>query len=487
MPRTHHLLVFTRYPKPGTTKTRLIPALGASGAAALQRLMTEHTLRQADVLAQSTALSTSIHYVGSDRPDMARWLGKGRIYRPQGDGDLGDRLVRAFSSGLERAAGVIAIGIDCPALSPQRLQEAFDALDAHDVVLGPASDGGYYLIGLKRNVHPNWPALFSGIDWGSDRVFAQTEAQTQKLGLSHATLPVLTDVDYPNDLAHWQAITHQTPPAPTETISIIVPVLNEASRIQAALKLLQRQLEHSAGVEIIVVDGGSTDNTAEIARSSGIKLVVTASGRARQMNAGAAVALGDILLFLHSDTQLPDRFVTLIRQTLTGAHLAESSARVPIAGAFSLKIRGHQRGLRLIEQGVDWRSRWLNLPYGDQALFVRGDCFRQLGGFPDLPIMEDFELVRQLRQRGRLAVLPESVVTSGRRWQTLGVLQTTLINQLVIAGYFLGVPPKTLNRWYRRHLPRSPRAPIEFLRRTHPDSPPGSSPCQRSTPPAQHE
>lgn len=428
--------------------------------------MTEHTLQQAGGLARSAALSVSVHYTGGDRADMLQWLGPDQCYLPQGTGSLGDRLIRAFAAGFKDAVQVAAIGIDCPALDHQRLQEAYTALETHDAVLGPASDGGYYLIGLRRGAHPQWSDLFRDVDWGSDRVFAQTEAQIRALGLSYATLPVLTDVDYPADLAQWQAVTGQPPPATTETLSIVMPVLNEATRIQAALGLLQRQLAQAAGVEIVVVDGGSSDKTVSLAQSCGVGVIATEPGRARQMNAGAAIARGDILLFLHSDTQLPDRFVTLIRQALAApdtvgdpinglADPPRRSANAPIAGAFSLKIRGDQRGLRLIERGVSWRSRYLNLPYGDQALFIRSGAFHQLGGFPDLPIMEDFEFVRQLRRLGRLKVLPEAVATSGRRWKTLGVLRTTLINQLVVAGYLLGIPPQTLWRWYRR--PQSPK------------------------------
>ncbi|MGB3613857.1 MAG: TIGR04283 family arsenosugar biosynthesis glycosyltransferase [Elainellaceae cyanobacterium] len=446
---TTHLVVFTRHPKPGTTKTRLIPALGATGAASLQREMTEHMLKQADALSQQMPLSVSIHYTGGDRREMQQWLGQSREYLPQSSGDLGDRLVTAFEHGFKAATQVIAIGIDCPALDPQRLRDAFDTLTTEDAVLGPASDGGYYLIGIRKDASSNWAALFEGIDWGSDRVLGQTQASLETLNLSCPLLPVLTDVDYPWDLPQWQAVVHGAPSPPTETISIVMPVLNEAARIQGALGILQRQLEHAAGVEVIVVDGGSSDRTVELAQASGVTVISAELGRARQMNAGAAIAQGNILLFLHGDTQLPDRFVTLIRQTLLDMQ-GESS---PIAGAFSLKICGEQPGLRIVEWGVQWRSQRWTLPYGDQALFVRANCFRAIGGFPDLPIMEDFEFVRQLKRTGSLVVLPDAVVTSKRRWKTVGIWQTTLINQLIVAGYLLGLSPEMLYRWYRRSPP----------------------------------
>lgn len=224
----------------------------------------------------------------------------------------------------------------------------------------------------------------------------------------------------------------------TPKISIIIPVLNEAAKIQDTLN----RVLNARNVEVIVVDGGSWDETVAIAKSLGVKVISANPGRASQMNAGAAVANGDILLFLHADTLLPTNFDTLIC-------LALQDART-IAGAFELRIDAKLRGLRLIEKMVNARSRLFSLPYGDQALFLKAAIFHEIGGFPDLLIMEDFELMLRLKSHGRITILPASVLTSGRRWQKLGVVKTTLINQLVILGYFLGVSPDKLVRFYRR-------------------------------------
>ncbi|MBD2087738.1 TIGR04283 family arsenosugar biosynthesis glycosyltransferase [Coleofasciculus sp. FACHB-542] len=221
-------------------------------------------------------------------------------------------------------------------------------------------------------------------------------------------------------------------------ISIIIPVLNEAAN---TIRSTLASVQNVKNVEVIVVDGGSQNETVVLVQSWGVKVLSSAAGRACQMNAGATAATGDILLFLHADTSLPLGFEKLVPLTL-----AQSGT---VAGAFELKINSPMRSLRLVEKMVNWRSRFLSLPYGDQAIFLKASVFHDIGGFPDLPIMEDFELIRCLRRLGRIAIVPTPVLTSARRWHKLGVLKTTLINQIVILGYFLGVPSSHLVKFYR--------------------------------------
>jgi len=219
-------------------------------------------------------------------------------------------------------------------------------------------------------------------------------------------------------------------------ISIVIPVLNEAKSLSSILAI------QAPNIEIIVVDGGSQDETVEIAKSYGFKVLHSDLGRAIQMNAGAEIATGEILVFLHADTQLPEGFDRMIRETLLTS----------IAGAFELKIDSDLPGLRWVERGVNLRSRFLQMPYGDQAIFLQTETFHTIGGFPELPIMEDFEFVRTLRQKGRIAIVPHAVITSGRRWQKYGVLRTTIVNQIVILAYLLGVSPSQIRHWYRTGL-----------------------------------
>lgn len=466
----NHLIVFTRYPQPGKTKTRLISSLGAEGAAALQRQMTDYTMRQVKALLEVQSVSVEIWFAGDQAPEeqsseiaqrdrqlMQSWLGSEWVYQSQSPGDLGARMAEAFQAAF--AAGmkqVMTIGTDCPGLDAGKMAQAFRALQDHDLVLGPATDGGYYLIGLRQF----FPALFAEIAWGTSEVFQKTVEIAQSLGLAIARLDPLTDVDRPADIPVWQAVLAQSGlkivsaspcasipiaiPLPRSiSVSIIIPVLNEAATIQAGLSNLQlRQTTETADtIEVIVVDGGSQDETVTLATALGAKVIISASGRANQMNAGAKLATGEILLFLHIDTCLPDEFVPLLQQTLAQPET--------IAGAFELRIAGEKPALRLVEWGVKWRSRLFQLPYGDQAIFLKATTFHQLGGFPELPIMEDFEFVRRLRAKGRIAIAPANVITSGRRWENLGVLKTTLINQLAIAAYFVGISPERIARWYR--------------------------------------
>ena len=191
------LIVFTRYPEPGITKTRLIPVLGKAGAANLHRLMAQRTIACTLFLQNSRQLSVEVHHTGDSQQQMQDWLGTDLIYQNQIDGDLGARMTAAFQNSFASGVDKVAIiGTDCPDLKPEILVQAFDELSDRDLVLGPAKDGGYYLIGMRRAI----PELFDGIKWGTSEVFASTRAIAQNLDLNIAYLPTLADIDLPEDL-----------------------------------------------------------------------------------------------------------------------------------------------------------------------------------------------------------------------------------------------------------------------------------------------
>lgn len=165
------------------------------------------------------------------------------------------------------------------------------------------------------------------------------------------------------------------------------------------------------------------------------------AGRGKQMNAGAALASGEVLLFLHADTQLPNHFVDHIWLAMRNGNSG---------GAFRLRIDAQGWMLRVVEFGANLRSRWWKLPYGDQAIFVRASVFFQMTGFQQWPLMEDFDFCRRLKKVGKMVIVPVSATTSARRWQRLGVLRTTLTNLVCVIAFCFGISPATLAGWYRR-------------------------------------
>jgi len=227
------------------------------------------------------------------------------------------------------------------------------------------------------------------------------------------------------------------------TVSIIIPVLNEEARIAEAIDHI-RSLTDGKAAEIIVVDGDPAGGTLRAIPDGACRKLLSEPGRGRQLNRGAGAASGEILLFLHADTKLPPDALIRIGETLQDETLA--------GGAFDLAIDSPRRAFRPIERIASIRTRLTRIPYGDQAIFLRRSWFRSLGGYREIPIMEDVDLMRRLkRSGGRIAILPERVVTSARRWEQEGILTTTLRNWTLVTLFLLGVDAGRLARWYRPH------------------------------------
>jgi rSAM/selenodomain-associated transferase 2/rSAM/selenodomain-associated transferase 1 len=430
-PQRDRLIVFGRYPVPGHTKTRLIPALGPTRAADLQRHLTEKTLKTAKVLAYRGGMEVEACFEGGSEIRLRRWLGSGIFLSRQGPGHLGERMEAAFHNAFLRGCRrAVLFGTDIPGLSTWPLQEAFRRLDTADLVLGASTDGGYWLIGLKN---PAPADVFRDMVWGGRDVLEKTVARSKEHGMTVHLLDPLTDMDTVEDLKGWMP--EWIPSRPY--ISVIIPVLNEASNID-------RCIAHAkdAEAEIIVVDGGSTDETVERASRAGVRIVRSWPGRALQQNMGAGVARGQVLLFLHADTRLPKGYVAHVFDALLDPRIS--------VGAFLFTTDLDKPLMKVLEFLTNFRSRYLKLPYGDQALFVRKALFEQAGGFPTVPIAEDLFLVKELSRRGNVCIVPASAVTSGRRWEKLGVVRTTLINQIILAGLALNISLHTITRLYRR-------------------------------------
>lgn len=222
-------------------------------------------------------------------------------------------------------------------------------------------------------------------------------------------------------------------------LSIIIPVLDEGERIRASLEALAPLRRH--GHEVIVVDGGSSDGTAVLAAPLCDRVAAAARGRAVQMNAGARHATGDALLFLHVDTALPREADRLVAQTLQ-KHLW---------GRFDVEIEGHHRLLKVVGWAMNLRSRLTGIATGDQAIFVRRDAFAAVGGVPPLQLMEDVALCAALKRISPPLCLNARVTTSGRRWESRGVLRTVLLMWWLRLRYFFGTSPARLAEIYRHH------------------------------------
>ena len=220
-----------------------------------------------------------------------------------------------------------------------------------------------------------------------------------------------------------------------QRLSIVVPALNEARGIRAALQALAPL--RARGHEVIVVDGGSSDDTAQLAAGFCDRLLDTARGRAVQMNAGARVASGDALVFLHADTRLP----------AGAAEIILSSLQNHVWGRFDVAIEGRHPLLAVVGCAMSLRSRLTGIATGDQAIFVRRDAF---AGFPEIALMEDVAFCERMKRRGRPACLREKVRTSGRRWESRGVLRTIVLMWSLRLAYFLGASPDRLIRFYRQ-------------------------------------
>mmetsp|Transcript_4523 Transcript_4523/g.9023 ORF Transcript_4523/g.9023 Transcript_4523/m.9023 type:complete len:266 (-) Transcript_4523:1102-1899(-) len=240
-----------------------------------------------------------------------------------------------------------------------------------------------------------------------------------------------------------------------QTFVVVIPTLNEAATVKDAVASTSESFESSGGdqLEVIVVDGGSSDETVLLAEESGASILRNGRGRAIQMNHGARVAgskEGTILVFQHADSRLPPKFNRIAAEILAKPGV--------VAGAFPLKLESSSTGLlfRLGISAVQYfanvRSRFFQLPFGDQSMFLTNESFERVGGFPEVPFMEDFEMSRILRRAGKIVLAPAQYPSrsSARRWETHGILRTTLLNQFIITARMMGVSLDVLGTWYRR-------------------------------------
>jgi uncharacterized protein len=441
------LVVMIKYPEPGEVKTRLGRDIGMDRAARLYKDFVSEVLATCSEISCRTVLSC---HPGRPVSDYRKWLGDEYTLIVQQGHDLGSKIRDSFEQAFDQGfSGVILLGSDIPHLPKDYIEKAFRKLEHNDLVIGPALDGGYYLMGMNKKSFSD--RIFKEIPWSTSRVLALTLKVIEDNNLTRFILPSLRDIDTLDDLnAVWNDLNtaaekpgNKADTAENHTaISVIVPVYKEQDGINPFLEYLV-EIFSGQEHEIIVVDGSPGLETLLAIDVQDVKAISADKGRGKQMNAGASMARGQVLLFLHSDTLLPDNASELI----LGAFRTDKNM---MAGAFSLGIDSRKWSLRLIEKGANLRSGMTRIPYGDQGIFIRKDYFRGIGGFREMPIMEDLELMTRIKKLGgKIAILPEKSMTSPRRWEKEGIARCTLRNWLIRIFYHCGISKDTISRYYK--------------------------------------
>jgi uncharacterized protein len=435
-PSRKALILFMRYPEPGCVKSRLAAAVGPEEAARVYEKLIRRTL---GVAAEFKRKHPEVDlFVSFTPPDKMLRLqeaypGPWR-FRCQKGMHLGERMEGAIREVLSQGySDVLLVGTDLADLEPSDFTDAFQAMENGCGALGPAADGGFYLIGLRRPC----PAVFRFESWGTGDIFARTERLLLNSGFALRRLKERRDVDYPEDLPFIQGKTWFS-----TSLSIIIPTLNSGDRLAPYLHSLQQQIWPDD--EIILVKTQTTDQKKVPATPEQITpkilSVYAPRGRGLQLSRGATTAKGGLLFFLHDDSTPPPNFACFVREICEQSDMS--------VGCFELAFSPSNLLLNGIARWANLRTRIFKLPYGDQGLFCRRDSYENAGGFAKPYLMEDVDFVRRCRRFGRLMVLPERIVTSSERYIRMGIVRASLHNHLTMLLYHLGVSDRRLYRFY---------------------------------------
>lgn len=428
------VILFTRAPVPGQTKTRLMPMISAQGCARLHRCF----LSDIEKECRRVKADLYICYTPKDRQNLLYPVfhpGPYHYMPQKGDG-LGGRMYRAIRDVLGKGYdSCLLLGTDIPELRAEYVERAFSILEHRDLVLGPTRDGGYYLIGMKVP----YEKVFEVKGYGQGSVLSDTVAGLKEAGLTAGFTEPLWDMDTWEDLAGYrrrmrtdrrlQSTDTGRYLAKTCTISVIVPIYNEEKTILS----IQDQLEPLRGkCEILLVDGGSTDRTLEFIRPH-FKVIHSKKGRALQMNAGAMKSRGDILFFLHCDSELPQRPLAHIRRVM----------RDHEAGCFGIAFHSWNFFMFTCRVISNHRVKDRKVMFGDQGIFVDRGLFFDAGMFPEIPVMEDYQFSLTLKEMGvRLGMAGRRIYTSHRRFPKGTIPKLKLMWKM-----------NRLRKMYRDHVP----------------------------------
>jgi len=401
------IIIFTRVPIAGETKTRMMPHLTAKECANL------HVCFLKDIAAEckKTGKDIYVFYTPEKKANiLVSVFGVQVQYRSQYGQNLGERMKNAFQAVFQEGYGVcVLIGSDVPEVREKNLNQAFSVLDFKDVVFGPAGDGGYYLLGMKQ-LHTT---VFENQTYGHDSVLVNSVRALKAKNLTVGYSKVLQDMDTAEDLRNFlkrrrkrqDDLAYHTEKylQSHRKISVIIPLYNEAKTIHS----IQKQLELLKNkCEIIFVDGGSTDQTLQKIKRD-FRIIHSQKGRANQMNEGAKASSGDVLLFLHCDSKLPQNSLGQIRHVM-------KSYRV---GGFGVAFESKNFFMFTCRILSNFRMKFRNIIFGDQGIFVEREFFFELGMFPELPIMEDYQFSLNLKKRKEpIGMTRYRIYSSDRRY-----------------------------------------------------------------------
>ncbi len=436
------IIIFTRVPIPGETKTRMMPWLKPAECAQLHRCFLYDIKEEC----QKVGADIYVCYTPEGKEDgLVSVLGRDKEYFAQTGTGLGEKMYHGIQNVLSRGYDAcILIGSDVPEIRAKHLQKAFSILERKDVVFGPTVDGGYYLVGMKT---PHIE-VFHKQSYGHGKVLENTSRYLREHGITMGYIPKLSDMDVPEDLKRFkermrtdkrlqQTMTGRYLMR-TSRISIIVPIYNE----EATIVKMQEQLRPLKNkCEIIFVDGGSTDKTLDLL-SSEFRVLHSKKGRQNQMNLGAVESGGEILFFLHCDSELPIRPLEQIRYVMKDYRV----------GCFGIAFHSCNFFMWTCRVISNLRVKDRKLIFGDQGLFIERDLFFEIGMFPDIPIMEDYQLSLTLKERKeKIGMTRKRIYTSDRRFPKGSIKKLKLMWKMnrLRKMYRTGVDIKTIAKAYK--------------------------------------
>lgn len=410
------IILFTRVPIAGKTKTRMQPYLSEKECAKMHKSMLKDIYKEC----KSTKADIFVCYTPyEERYTLLRILDKNKNYIVQRGKDIGERMYNAIKDVLELGyESCVLIGSDIAELKKIHIDAAFKRLEYADIVFGKTVDGGYYLVGMKKAVKE----VFEVEKYGNNKVFENTLKRIESIGFKVGYTKTLYDIDIKEDLAFFRHRIRKYGLKPARNykniqkrnlgkfamdnlkISIVIPIYNEEKTV---LNLQNQLKEFYNDCEIIFVDGGSTDNTLNLINKK-YTLIHSRKGRANQMNSGAKKSTGDVIFFLHCDSILPKNFMGEIKEVMKNHEF----------GCFGIKFRGKKSLLMSICALIsNHRAAVRKIAFGDQGIFIDRELFFLMGGFEDIPIMEDYNLSLRLKEKNiKLGMTKSYILTSERRF-----------------------------------------------------------------------